>query len=1739
MTKLYSFLIFCILISTANAQQYGNEWINYSQKYYSFKIWQDGVYRIDSLTLANAGIDLSTVSPQNFQLFGREKQQAIYISGEADGVFNAGDYIEFLGLKNDGWLDSVVYGGTEPMPDQYYSLYNDTIRYYLTFNALTTNLRARSFSDTTFSSYALSPYYTTTSFIKYSSEYYQGPQLEGASQARFVHGEGWYGPRFQGVPGGANTISAVNTSLAYTGVGAPDAYITASCASNSNAGILFTGSPNHHLQIKYSSSLAILLDTSFYGYSMIKRKFQVPVTTLNAITTDVRYEIIDDMGLASDIFNVASSTIVYAHIPDFGSATSGIFNVDFNISQPFSNFSIANFGGASPLIYMVGDSVWRTSGELTGSTLKLLVPNDASTKPVKCHVFNSITNINSVKPVNITGFFTDFSLVNLDSAYIIITHPNLQSGAQDYANYRSSPAGGSHNTIVVTINELYDQFAGGIYKSSLASRRFCDLALDNWPTKPKFLFLIGKSVREASEGVYSATSFGSRTSVSVYAESLLPSFGYPCSDNRITAGLNGTYLDPAIATGRLSANTNAEVDIYLQKMIEYEQAQQYGVYTKADKDWMKHVLQFGGGSNASEQAVFSTYLNNFKNILEDTSFGGTVQNFFKTSSEPIDPVDFLGVNERLTNGVSMLVFFGHASIGGFDQNIDDISNWTNQGKYPFLLGNACYTGDIHQPNSLSVSEDFTIVQDKGVIGFLSTAKQGFVNELEKYSRKLLEDLSQVNYGLSIGEHIQNSVKLNQALIILTDSLNAIPPEEVYTGMTLHGDPALKINTHEKPELVIEYSDAFINPSEITLADDSMEVHLQITNLGRGTNVPFTANLTRTFPNGNGDSTYAMMVNGIHYKKEIIFKIPVYHSLAFGTNHFKITIDIETDVIDEMYDEVSNNIIDFDYIISGNAIFPVYPYEYAIVPDSIITFSASTVNPLAGSKAYRFELDTTDAFNSPFKRFIIVNSVGGVVSVPGNTWLLQSTGVTSPLVHVDSTVYFWRVSPDSTTFIWQESSYQYIHNKVGWGQSHFFQFKNNDYAYLNYNKPARLWDFESLDDIIRVDVIGFPLPGETYQNGWYINGQNQEYDGVGGGTFNPGNIYVAVIDPFDADPWHTFDGNALSPPVTNMKYFGQFNCKPVTGIGRNRGEYYFGFRQSQQAEMDSLVDMITNDIPCGHYFMMWTYVAANFAEWDAHNTNLYTLYTNLGVPVPSAFSGAPNMPIIVMGRKCDTASTKYLFGDTIHTGNIISLSDTLSGILPGTMESTLIGPAYDWNSLYWKQHPLDAGFTGDSTVLSLYGVNLTGVETKIFDTLFTVYDSVLNLQSIVDPVLYPYLRIKARTVDNVTLTPAYFDRWQVLYTPVPEAALNPSDGFYLTASVDSISEGDEFRFAMAIKNISPYDMDSLLVHYWVEDQYHVRHYITYNRQDSLKSGEILLDTVSVPTTNYPGANFLWIEANPVPLLGTAGIYDQLEQYHFNNIARIPFSVSTDNENPILDVTFDGRHILNGDIVSAKSFVSISLDDENEFLIMDSPGDTSRFLVYLTEPGQVEKRVYFMNAGVELLNFVPAGSDNKCKIEWNANFASDGVYTLRVKAWDLSDNRSGNGPNGEGYKIQFEVILKQTITHVMNYPNPFSTRTHFVFTLTGSEVPQYMKIQIFTVSGKVVREITTDELGPLYIGKNITEYTWDGKDEFGDQLANGVYFYRVIAKDNSLKDIENRATDADQYFKKEFGKMYLMR
>ncbi|HKL40234.1 MAG TPA: hypothetical protein VJ894_06120, partial [Cryomorphaceae bacterium] len=140
MKKLYLF-VFLLIASIIQAQPFGNEWIDYDQKYYKFSIAEDGVYRITFNDLANAGIPISGIAPENIQLFAAKEEIPIYIEGGDDGFFNSTDFIEFIGRKNDGSLDTPLYDTPSDQPNPYYSLYNDTLSYYLTWNETGNNLR--------------------------------------------------------------------------------------------------------------------------------------------------------------------------------------------------------------------------------------------------------------------------------------------------------------------------------------------------------------------------------------------------------------------------------------------------------------------------------------------------------------------------------------------------------------------------------------------------------------------------------------------------------------------------------------------------------------------------------------------------------------------------------------------------------------------------------------------------------------------------------------------------------------------------------------------------------------------------------------------------------------------------------------------------------------------------------------------------------------------------------------------------------------------------------------------------------------------------------------------------------------------------------------------------------------------------------------------------------------------------------------------------------------------------------------------------------------------------------------------------------------------------------------------------------------------------------------------------------------------------------------------------------------
>jgi hypothetical protein len=529
--------------------------------------------------------------------------------------------------------------------------------------------------------------------------------------------------------------------------------------------------------------------------------------------------------------------------------------------------------------------------------------------------------------------------------------------------------------------------------------------------------------------------------------------------------------------------------------------------------------------------------------------------------------------------------------------------------------------------------------------------------------------------------------------------------------------------------------------------------------------------------------------------------------------------------------------------------------------------------------------------------------------------------------------------------------------------------------------------------------------------------------------------------------------------------------------------------------------------------------------------MYATFAALGSD--SIYAGRPNYPFAFFCKKGDPSSVVEKVGQ--NPGEDVFLSATLIGSdYIGQETSSLIGPAADWGSVFWKQDAQEVS-SQDSTTLIISGYDITGALQLTIEVPFSTNDSIINLGAFVDANQLPYIKLKAFYIDSTTFTPAQVDYWHVLYQPLPEAAIDGSTAYTLLPANDTIIEGQMMQFAVDVRNIFTLPMDSLLVNYWVTDQNQVIHPVPYNRQDSLLVGDVLRDTITFSTVGLSGINTLWMEVNPY-VNGSAFITDQPEQAHFNNLLQIPFFVAEDNQNPLLDVTFNGRHILNNDIIDPESEILITLKDENDFLIMNSDADTSLFGIYITDPDGVLTRIPFVDAsGNTVMQWIPAEAQHKrFKIIYPSYFEKNGKYTLMVQGSDKSGNLSGD----LDYKIDFEVIHESMITNLMNYPNPFSTSTRFVFTLTGNEAPDEILIQIMTVTGRVVREITEDQLGLIQIGRNITDYAWDGKDEFGDPLANGVYLYRVKAKING-EDIKHLESGADEYIKKGFGKMYLMR
>ena len=570
-------------------------------------------------------------------------------------------------------------------------------------------------------------------------------------------------------------------------------------------------------------------------------------------------------------------------------------------------------------------------------------------------------------------------------------------------------------------------------------------------------------------------------------------------------------------------------------------------------------------------------------------------------------------------------------------------------------------------------------------------------------------------------------------------------------------------------------------------------------------------------------------------------------------------------------------------------------------------------------------------------------------------------------------------------------------------------------------------------------------------------------------------------------------------------------------------FYFD-PQDQQSRID-LVNFLENTLEEGDYVYFYTIMPKNnfnpyFAteEWAADsllndNKNIFNVLEAQGATKISEFRNESIVPYNFFYRKNKGSLAEG------KADNLESAADNTAAVFgrwfTGTETTKKIGPSSKWSKLIWDDELSDVP-ENDSSYVNIIGVTSDGME-EVLRT--RILEKEINLAQI-DAEQYPYLKLQYFTFDNRERTSADLRYWRVFYTGVSELALDfMADGIF---NSDTLDQGDPFILQLPLNNIGSQDVDSIDVRISVVDQDN-NSILSLQKTAPIDAGENKMISLEIPTDDLSGIYTVNIEAN--------FSRNPEECFYFNNIALRNFIVAKDLRNPLLDVSFDGRRIMNGDIVSSEPIISIITKDENKFLLMN---DSSLYQISLIDPEGIETLIELDDPNV---SFIPAVDleNNQSQINYTPILEKDGLYTLNVRSADVSGNISGN----KDFSVEFEVINEELISNVFNYPNPFSDCTQFIFTLTGNEMPNELGIRIMTVSGKVIKEISGAELGPLHIGVNRTEYKWDGTDEFGNKLANGVYLYQVISKKSDGELYDKYDTNTDQFFKNNIGKLVIIR
>lgn len=413
-------------------------------------------------------------------------------------------------------------------------------------------------------------------------------------------------------------------------------------------------------------------------------------------------------------------------------------------------------------------------------------------------------------------------------------------------------------------------------------------------------------------------------------------------------------------------------------------------------------------------------------------------------------------------------------------------------------------------------------------------------------------------------------------------------------------------------------------------------------------------------------------------------------------------------------------------------------------------------------------------------------------------------------------------------------------------------------------------------------------------------------------------------------------------------------------------------------------------------------------------------------------------------------------------------------------SPFIGPAHQWHTLQWS---CDTTSPGVGMVLKVVGVR----PNNVVDTLMSVLpsQSTVDLSSL-DAMQYPRLHLLAFLSNTDPQYTPKLLQWDVEYVPPAEVA---TSAWAFSAYPSVVNQDSAITVEMDVYNLGYLRADSVQVIFSRDGPAKELHRVVI---DSIPIGGSRHVSASVAVkTVPPGSNILRTRIEP----GTG----ENDLYDGNNVVLFPFTVVSAGVEPApkVKVFFDGKQIVNGEYVSPTPLIRIDFLSEEEAI-------------------KLPLKVKLNDHEVNTMSMEPKRGDSVIPLQKPEDARSPRVFEFRPQLADGSHvlsvltrdvTVSDASVDSVLTAVQFSVLSSTKLLDVYNYPNPFRDGTFFTFVVTGTRTPDEVHIKIYSVAGRLLRTVIVPGHA---VSLGFNRVYWDGRDQDGDEVANGTYFYNVIAR-----------------------------